>query len=117
MNPTFGRSTDGYELYTEVLNARSRAHVKHGNHSIESLNYWDPQFLVILMEEVGELAHLLTYDSVRYDPVTGMERSELEQEMRRRERLREEAIDILAVASAFVDKIDAEIKAGQGGLF
>jgi hypothetical protein len=38
------------------------AHAKHGDHSMLGPDYTPHQRLAILMEEVGEVAHELTYD-------------------------------------------------------
>jgi len=40
----------------------TRAHLLHGEHSMLSPNYTSGDRLAILMEEVGEVAHELTYD-------------------------------------------------------
>lgn len=82
---------DDHEVWTDILNARRKAYQKHGANSIEAIPASDPRWLSILMEEVGEAAHELTYDS------GGTTAS-----------LRAELIDVLSVASAWVDAIDAE---------
>lgn len=73
-------------VWDEVQRARAAAHAKHGDNSIEAVPGGDPRWLSILVEEVGEVAHEQTYDS------TGDLRAEL--------------VDVLAVASAWVDAID-----------
>src|ERR1700733_4392890 len=40
----------------------TRAHLKHGEHSMLGPNYSSGERLAILVEEVGEVAHELTYD-------------------------------------------------------
>ncbi len=40
----------------------TRAHLKHGEHSMLGPHYSSGDRLAILMEEVGEVAHELTYD-------------------------------------------------------
>lgn len=40
----------------------TRAHLKHGEHSMLGAGYTSGDRLAILMEEVGEVAHELTYD-------------------------------------------------------
>lgn len=70
----------------EVRAARMRAHVKHGANSIEGIAADDPRWLSILVEEVGEASHELTYDA------TGSLRAEL--------------IDIITVATAWVASLD-----------
>lgn len=77
-------------LGREILAARARAHAKHGDNSIEGLPADSPEWLAILVEEVGEVAHALTYDSAP-DAET------------RRRNLEGELVDVLAVASAWLD--------------
>lgn len=77
---------DDHELYREVLIARAKAHAKHGVNSIEVIPAADPRWLPILGEELGEVCRALTYDG------TG--------------ELRAELVDLLAVASAWVDALD-----------
>lgn len=72
--------------YTEIEQARAKAHAKHGDNSIEGIDAADPRWLSILVEEIGEVSHELTYDA------TGSLRAEL--------------IDVLAVASAWLDALD-----------
>jgi NTP pyrophosphatase (non-canonical NTP hydrolase) len=78
---------DDHRLYREVLNARRNAHRKHGENSIESQPSDSPRWMAILAEELGEVAHCLTYDGPH-------------------DELRAELIDVLAVASAWVCAID-----------
>lgn len=75
-----------HEIATEVAAARHRAHDKHGENSIEAILSTDPRWLSILVEEVGEASHELTYDA------TGSLRAEL--------------IDVITVATAWVASID-----------
>lgn len=82
----------GREIAEEVARARIAAHLKHGENSIEAHPSGHPARLAILVEEVGELAHELTYDAVG-----GSVRAEL--------------IDVIAVAVAWVAKIDEESRA------
>lgn len=78
----------------EVREARFRAHAKHGRNSIEGIAADDPRWLSILVEEVGEASHELTYDA------TGSLRAEL--------------IDIITVATAWVSSLDrADQKEGN----
>lgn len=75
----------GDHRQANVINAaRIRAHEKHGTNSVESIDHDDPRWLAILVEEVGEVAHALTYDA---DPT----------------RLADELVDVLTVASAWLD--------------
>lgn len=69
----------------QIINdARAAAHAKHGENSIEAIPSDDPRWLPILVEEVGEVAHALTYDATDAN-------------------LRAELIDVLSVASAWLD--------------
>ena len=83
---TFDRTANPRKVLAEVLTARLSAHDKHGDNSIESIDPLDPRWLSILVEEVGEVAHELTYDS------TGDLRAEL--------------IDVMSVVSAWIDALD-----------
>jgi NTP pyrophosphatase (non-canonical NTP hydrolase) len=80
-------------VYQEVHNERERAHAKHGayNNSREVARWGDFEWLPILMEELGEVAHEFTYDT---DP-DGL-----------RERVRKELIQVAAMACAWIDAID-----------
>ncbi len=78
---------DDHAVHQEVMNARRRAHDKHGENSIESMPATDPRWLTVLVEEVGEIAHALTYDGPSED-------------------LRSEMIDASAVLSAWIDSLD-----------
>ena len=78
---------DDHALYREVLQARLKAHEKHGSDSIEAQPPASPNWLAILVEEVGEVANVLTYDGPKGN-------------------LRAELVDVLAVASAWVSAID-----------
>jgi hypothetical protein len=80
---------DDHDLWREIMDARLKAHIKHGANSIESIPADSPRWMAILVEEVGEVAHTQTYDG----PAGG---------------LRAELIDVLAVASAWLSAIDAE---------
>lgn len=75
-------------IYDEIQAAREAAHAKHGAQSIEGIVPKDSRWLSILVEEVGEVAHELTYDA------TGD--------------LRKELIQVAAVAAAWVDAIDRD---------
>jgi len=74
------------DIGREINRARQLAHEKHGDNSIEAIDPRDPRWLSILVEEVGEAAHELTYDA------TGDLRAEL--------------IDVITVATAWVASID-----------
>ncbi len=76
------------DVFYEVFRARVKAHEKHGDQSIEATAARSSRWLSILVEEVGEVAHELTYDA--------------------KGSLRAELIDVLAVASAWVDALDRD---------
>lgn len=78
-----------HKLWLEVLSARLEAHAKHGPNSIGAIPAGDPRWLPILVEEVGEVAEALTYDKAS------------------RPGLRAELVDVLAVASAWIDALDS----------
>lgn len=76
-----------------ALGERERAHEKHGPNSIEGS--LDPlTFLALLVEEVGEVAHALTYDAEHP------------------EELRQEVSQVMAVAWAWLDSL-ARAEAGR----
>jgi hypothetical protein len=77
---------DDHAIYRHVLMGREAAHAKHGDNSIEAEAGDSPRWLAILVEEVGEVANALTYD-------TGGD-------------LRAELMDVMAVASAWVAALD-----------
>jgi NTP pyrophosphatase (non-canonical NTP hydrolase) len=70
---------------------RERAHLKHGarGNSREDQPWDEKEWLPILVEEVGEVAHLLTYDA---DPNPRT--------------LRKELVQVAAMASAWIAAID-----------
>ena len=51
------------DIAREVWEGRIKAHQKHGSNSIEAIDADDPRWLAILTEELGEVAHELTYDA------------------------------------------------------
>ena len=82
-------------VYKDVAAERQRAHAKHGaaGNSRENATAGDREWLPILMEELGEVAHELTYDS---------EDTQLASYVR----LRKELIRVAAMAAAWIDAID-----------
>lgn len=48
--------------YKEIIDARQKAHEKHGENSIENTPADSSRWLPILGEEFGEVASTLTYD-------------------------------------------------------
>lgn len=91
-------------LMHEVVDGRVKAHLKHGDNSVEALGAGSRQWLPILMEEVGEAAHELTYDaSPNPNGIEGPRAVDVYP------KLRAELIDVLTVASAWVAAIDREM--------
>lgn len=82
----------GWSPYDDVHRERIRAHLKHGakGNSRENAHWTNAEWLPILTEEVGEVAHLLTYDS----------------EMNTMDQLRKELIQVAAMAVAWIESID-----------
>jgi hypothetical protein len=80
-------------VYRDVHAERERAHAKHGanGNSREETMWTNAEWLPILMEELGEAAHELTYDVDRDN---------------RSARLRAELIQVAAMACAWIDAID-----------
>jgi hypothetical protein len=78
-----------HSIANEVAIGRVKAHAKHGDNSIESVQWFDPMWLAILMEEVGEFAHHFTYDTDA-------------------EGARAEAIDIATVITAWIASYDKD---------
>lgn len=104
--PTPSQGTEVPGWVGEVLSARAAAHAKHGPNSIEALDYADPRWLAILMEEVGEVAHELTYDA---EPTWDQPLDVDERARAEARRVRAELLDVLAVASAWLDAADRSI--------
>lgn len=82
-------------VYDSVHVERERAHVKHGaaGNSREDARWDDPEWLAIVMEELGEAAHWMTYDASELD---GSDKAEL----------RNELVQVAAMACAWIDAID-----------
>jgi hypothetical protein len=70
----------------------SRAHIKHGEHSMLGPAYSSGERLAILVEEVGEVAHELTYD--QGGPGVGEGR---------RDELIKELIQVAAMAASWIE--------------
>jgi hypothetical protein len=81
-------------VYRDVHLERERAHAKHGakGNSREDQPWTDAEWLPILTEELGEVAHELTYDA--------------HQHADRAYWLRKELVQVAAMACAWVDSID-----------
>jgi hypothetical protein len=89
-------------VWTEIQESRAKAHAKHGENSIEAIRANDPRWLSILVEEVGEVAHELTYDAAP----TEQSYNPHERHKRQAVRVRRELLDVLSVASAWLDATD-----------
>jgi len=78
-------------VYNYVHNERIRAHRKHGanGNSREDATWDNPEWLPILMEEVGEVAHWFTYDTEKCI-----------------DDLRDELIQVAAMAIAWAEAIE-----------
>ncbi len=73
-------------VYDEIARERERAHIKHvaAGKSVETRDFYDPEWLPILTEEIGEVARALCdNESV--------------------EHLRDELIQVAAMAAAWAD--------------
>ena len=75
----------------------TRAHLRHGDYSMLSPHYSASDRLAILMEEVGEVAHALTYGQGgpgvgRYD----------------KDKLEKELIQVAAVAATWIEQLNAK---------
>ena len=79
--------------YADVHRERQRAHAKHGaaGNSREDAHWLDREWLPILMEELGEAAHEITYDALPENLPA---------------RLRAELVQVAAMACAWIDAID-----------
>jgi len=86
--------TTAWQPYVDVHRERIRAHLKHGakGNSRENAHWSDPEWLAILMEELGEVAHELTYDARDHADT--------------REWLRKELVQVAAMACAWIAAID-----------
>lgn len=73
----------------------TRAHLKHGEHSMLGPHYSSGDRLAILVEEVGEVAHELTYD--QGGPAVGEGR---------RDELVKELIQVAAMAASWVEYLE-----------
>ena len=86
------------ELTLNAIQAEAtRAHLKHGEHSMLGTRYSASDRLAILVEEVGEVAHELTYDQGgpgvgRYD----------------RDKLVKELIQVAAMAASWIEQLEGQ---------
>lgn len=92
--------------WTEIEQARAKAHAKHGENSIEGMTADDPRWLSVLAEEGGEVseATLLAWNALLQARIG---RVAHEQTYDATGDLRGELVDVLAVASAWLDALDA----------
>lgn len=72
----------------------TRAHLRHGEHSMLGRHYSSGDRLAILVEEVGEVAHELTYD--QGGPI----------DVGRRDELVKELIQVAAMAASWVEYLE-----------
>jgi hypothetical protein len=77
------------------------AHLKHGEHSMLSPDYSSGDRLAILVEEVGEVAHELTYDQ---QPGQGIGEG-------RRDELVRELLQVAAMAASWVEFLEGGSRA------
>jgi hypothetical protein len=74
-------------VYADVAGERLRAHRKHGPNGMESRDAYDRKWWTVLMEEVGEVARAFEDgESI--------------------ERIKEELVQVTAMAAAWVDACD-----------
>jgi len=92
----------GWSPYSDVHMERIRAHKKHGamGNSREHAKWDNREWLPILMEEIGEVAHELTYD-IQPNP------GELDGLPGVKSRLRRELVQVAAMAIAWIESIDS----------
>jgi NTP pyrophosphatase (non-canonical NTP hydrolase) len=85
-------------VYEDIHNERVSAHAKHSanGNSREDATWDNNEWLPILMEELGEVAHDLTYDS---DTAIDDLRSEL--------------VQVAAMAAAWIEAIDEAMEAEE----
>lgn len=88
------------QVYSDVDDERARAHKKHGakGNSREDAHWTNNEWLPILMEEVGEAAHELTYDAKSVFTDNQLEAKRIE--------LRKELVQVAAMACAWIEAID-----------
>jgi len=106
---TIGLST--LAIAKEIIDGRERAHEKHGDESIEAVPALDAKrWLPILIEEVGELSHELTYDAhPRVDVFDGQALSAWQNEGATLRGMRSELLDVATVAVAWIAAIDRDL--------
>jgi NTP pyrophosphatase (non-canonical NTP hydrolase) len=87
----------GWQPYGDVHRERMRAHEKHSasGRSCEQMEVDDPDWLPVLVEEVGEVANAMIEDAIFRGGSS-------------RTHLRKELVQVAAMATAWIDAIDAE---------
>lgn len=110
----YHRTTAG-KVYEDVHRERIRAHDKHDDHgqSMERKSWDDPAWLSVLVEEVGEVARELCEQRHDVDRaarqesmhIAGLDRA---MELTFMARLREELVQVAAMACAWIDACDQE---------
>jgi hypothetical protein len=90
--------------YFDVHRERIRAHQKHGaqGNSREDAHWTNVEWLPILMEELGEAAHELTYDA----RLAEVSVPDGEDRQLRKAALRAELVQVAAMACAWIAAID-----------
>lgn len=91
--------TTSHLIYKDVHCERVRAHLKHDTNkrSMERAVYNDPRWLPVLTEELGEVAKVICDSTKNGTPVPNIDATHL----------REELIQLAAMACAWVQAIDA----------
>lgn len=87
-------------IYDEIASERRRAHEKHKHSvggSIEDRGWHNPRWFVILMEEVGEVCQVYNDDEHGLIGTTADMKA----------RMREELIQVAAVAASWAEKLGA----------
>lgn len=85
------------EVTLDAIQAEAtRAHAKHGDRSMMGEAYTHSDRLAILMEEVGEVAHELTYDQGLLVPDSP----------EHRDRLVKELVQVAAMAATWIEFLE-----------
>lgn len=89
----------GWRPYSEIHRERVRAHKKHdaGGNSMERRDWDEPQWLPVVMEEVGEVARALCEADIQ-----GWDREKIKDE------LKGELVQVGAMVCAWIDAINEE---------
>jgi hypothetical protein len=97
-----------WQPYADIHAERRRAynkHIENGN-TVEQLPSLSHEWLPIVIEEIGEVAHVLNDDEFSYG-VIGYD------SIGRRMELRKELVQVAAMVAAWIDTIDYELKFGN----